>query len=46
MGQEIEEEEELHSRVEKGLQVSQSHLLTNQALLEEEEVVIEEYDSD
>ncbi|XP_043967119.1 cell cycle checkpoint protein RAD17 isoform X2 [Gambusia affinis] len=46
MGQEIEEEEELHCRVEKGPQVSQSHLIPNQALLEEEEVIIEEYDSD
>ncbi|PWA16022.1 hypothetical protein CCH79_00019343 [Gambusia affinis] len=38
MGQEIEEEEELHCRVEKGPQVSQSHLIPNQALLEEEEL--------
>ncbi|XP_014824540.1 PREDICTED: cell cycle checkpoint protein RAD17 [Poecilia mexicana] len=46
MGQEIEEEEELHCRIEKGPQVSQSYLITNRALLEEEEVIIEEYDSD
>uniref|UniRef100_A0A3P9P310 RAD17 checkpoint clamp loader component n=1 Tax=Poecilia reticulata TaxID=8081 RepID=A0A3P9P310_POERE len=46
MGQEIEEEEELHCRIERGTQVSQSYLTTNQALLEEEEVIIEEYDSD
>ncbi|XP_016520462.1 cell cycle checkpoint protein RAD17-like isoform X4 [Poecilia formosa] len=46
MGQEIEEEEELHCRIEKDPQVCQSHLITNRALLEEEEVIIEEYDSD
>ncbi|XP_047238359.1 cell cycle checkpoint protein RAD17 isoform X2 [Girardinichthys multiradiatus] len=46
MGQEVEEEEEEHCRTEKDLQVSQSQLTTNQVLLEEEDLIIEEYESD
>ncbi|KAM4578231.1 cell cycle checkpoint protein RAD17 isoform 1-T1 [Fundulus diaphanus] len=48
MGQEFdeEEEEEVHCRIEKGLQASQSQLIANQALMEEEDLIIEEYESD
>lgn len=46
MGQEIEGEEEVHCRTDKGLQFSQAQLTTNQALLEEENLIIQEYESD
>lgn len=46
MGQEIEEEEEVHCRTDKGLHFTQAQLTMNQALLEEENLIIQEYESD
>ncbi|XP_015235400.1 PREDICTED: cell cycle checkpoint protein RAD17 isoform X1 [Cyprinodon variegatus] len=46
MGQELEEEDEEEGETEKSLQASQPQLPTNQDLMEEEDQIIEEYDSD